>query len=66
MLRGHGSNGDAQCGFTLTRMVALAGRRGRGDGGKAVGMIDLTVVLWLWGASTTEVCDGDGKHGSAR
>ena len=47
-------------------MVALAGQGGRGDGGRAVGMMDLMVVLRLWRASAVEVCGGDGEHGFAR
>jgi len=46
-------------------MVALAGRGGRGDGGGAMGVMDLTAVLRLWRASVVEVCGGDGEHGSA-
>ena len=66
MLCGHGDDEDTKCGFTSARMVALAGRGGRGDGGGAVGVMDLTAVLWLWRASVAEVCGGNGEHGFAR
>ena len=46
-------------------MVALAGQGGRGDGGGVVGVMDLTIVLWLWRASMVELHSYDDEHGSA-
>ena len=44
-LRGHGGDGDMKCGFTLARMVALAGQEGGTTHGGAMGEVDLVVVL---------------------
>ena len=39
-LCGHGGGGDAQCGYTLARMVTMAGQGGRGDDGGAMSVMN--------------------------
>jgi len=41
----HGGDGDTKCGFTLARMVALAGWEGGAMHGGAMGEVDWMVVL---------------------
>ena len=59
---GHGNNSDMQCGLTWARTVTMVGRRGRRDGGEAVGDMDWLVVWRGRCASTAEAHnDGDGS-----
>ena len=59
-LCGHGGDNDTQCGFTLARMVALAGREGGVAHGGAMGEVDWVVVLRGRQALPTELDGNDG------
>ena len=66
MLRGHGGDGDVKCHITWAQMVAMVGWGGRVAHDEAMHMIDWMEVWRWWRTSATEVCSGDGEHGSAR